>query len=158
MLHGINAETGGACAAEWEAKRGEVLTLGETFDLLRSFHRKSPFLFSNGNTFADIDRQLAFALFSDLPVARKREVSSSSAHCIGGVLDREAMVEIVDSRCKSGDLIPGDFVKTLRGSAQGKVLGLLPDGRVEWQPAGSASEIIALPESLIRVNSASPNE
>jgi len=30
--------------------------LGETFDRLRAFHRKAPFLFFNGNTFAEIGR------------------------------------------------------------------------------------------------------
>ena len=38
--HGINTETGETCAAEWEEKRHQKLTLAETFDFL--FHyRKS---------------------------------------------------------------------------------------------------------------------
>src|SRR5438093_973485 len=41
--HGINSETGGACAQEWEALRSQVLTLAETLDRLRRFHRKAPF-------------------------------------------------------------------------------------------------------------------
>src|SRR5690349_13906967 len=64
--HGINSETGSACAEKWEALRPEILTLGETLDRLRGFHRKAPFLFFNGNTFATIGRELSFALFSDL--------------------------------------------------------------------------------------------
>src|SRR3989442_1378246 len=64
--HGINSETGSACAQEWEALRSQVLTLGETLDRLRGFHRQAPFLFFNGNTFATIGRELSFALFSDL--------------------------------------------------------------------------------------------
>src|SRR5213592_1958785 len=35
--HGINAETGGACAQEWEAIRSQVMTLAETRDRLRGF-------------------------------------------------------------------------------------------------------------------------
>jgi len=55
---GINSETGSACAQEWEALRSEALTLAETLDQLRGFHRKAPFLFFNGNTFATIGREL----------------------------------------------------------------------------------------------------
>jgi hypothetical protein len=150
--HGINSETGGACAAEWEARRGEPLAFGETLDLLKSFHRKAPFLFFNGNTFAAIGRQLAYALFSDLPPGRKREVGSAIAHYIAGVLDRESMVNIVESLCASADLQPGDRVQTLRGTTKGTVLRLLPDGRVAWQPDGTTSELMALPESLVPVS------
>ena len=62
----LTREAGAARASEWEVQRFETLTLGETFDRLRAFHRKAPFLFFNGNTFATIGRELAFALFSDL--------------------------------------------------------------------------------------------
>src|SRR3954462_5228366 len=40
---GINSETGAACAQEWEALQSEILTLAETLDHLRAFHRKAPF-------------------------------------------------------------------------------------------------------------------
>jgi len=148
--HGINSETGGACAQEWEALRSQVLTLAETLDRLRGFHRKAPFLFYNGNTFASIGRGLAFALFSDLVPVRKREVGSAVAHYIAGVLDREAMVEIVESLSESAEFKPGDRVKTLRGSTRGVIVRILLDGRVTWQPDGGQSKLIALPESLLR--------
>lgn len=148
--HGINSETGGACAQEWEAFRSQILTLAETLDRLREFHRKAPFLFFNGNTFASIGRELSFALFSDLVPGRKREVGSAVAHYIAGVLDREAMVEIVESLWESTEFRRGDRVKTLRGSTRGVIVRVLPDGRVAWQPDGSQSELIALPESLLR--------
>jgi len=45
---------------------------------------------------------------------------------------------------------PGDRVKTLRGSTRGVIVRLLPDGRVAWQPDGSHSELVALPESLLK--------
>jgi hypothetical protein len=148
--HGINSETGSACAQEWEALRQQVLTLGETLDRLRGFHRKAPFLFFNGNTFATIGRELSFALFSDLVPGRKREVGSAVAHYIAGVLDRKSMVEIVESLCESADFKPGDRVKTLRGSSRGVIVNVLPDGRVAWRPDGSQAELVALPESLLR--------
>ena len=91
------------------------------------------------------------ALFSSLPAVRQREISSAIAHYIAGVLDREAMVEIVESLCATAELKPGDAVKTLRGSTRGKILRLSEDGRVVWQPAGSRSELVALPETLLPI-------
>lgn len=123
--------------------------MGETFDRLRAFHRKAPFLFFNGNTFASMGRELSFALFSDLVPGRKREVGSAVAHYIAGVLDREAMVQIIETLSQSADFKPGDRVKTLRGSKHGVIVRLLDDGRVVWQPDGTDSELTGLPESLI---------
>lgn len=123
--------------------------MGETFDRLRAFHRKAPFLFFNGNTFASIGRELSFALFSDLVPGRKREVGSAVAHYIAGVLDREAMVQIIETLAQSADFKPGDRVKTLRGSTHGVIVRLLDDGRVVWRPDGTDSELTGLPESLI---------
>lgn len=146
--HGVNSETGAACAADWERLHPQTLTLGETFDLLRSYHRRSPFLFFNGNTFATIGRELSFALFSDLVPGRKREVGSAVAHYIAGVLDREAMVQIIETLTQSADWKPGDRVKTLRGSLHGVIVRVMEDGRVVWKPDDTESELTALPESL----------
>ncbi|MCW5550713.1 MAG: hypothetical protein KIS67_00965 [Verrucomicrobiae bacterium] len=147
--HGVNSETGAACATDWEALRFQALTLGEVFDQLRAYHRRAPFLFFNGNTFATIGRELSFALFSDLVPGRKREVGSAVAHYIAGVLDREVMVEAVESLCQAAILQPGDRVKTLRGSMGGTILHVLEDGRVVWC-SDSGVELTALPESLVR--------
>ena len=147
--HGINSETGGACAAEWEALRGTELTLGAALDELRGFHRRAPFLFFNGNTFAEIGRQIALAIFRELPTLRQKEIASAIAHYIAGVLDREAMVSVIDSLSQSAVLQAGSRVKTLRGSLHGVVVRILDDGRVGWRPDGGASELTALPESLV---------
>lgn len=146
--HGINSETGAACAADWESLRSQALTLGATFDHLRAYHRRAPFLFFNGNTFATIGRELSFALFSDLVPGRKREVGSAVAHYIAGVLDREAMVQIIETSCQTADWEPGDRVQTLRGSLHGVIVRMLDDGRVVWRPDDTESELTALPESL----------
>src|SRR6059058_4198405 len=69
---GINSEAHGAVAQEWEKIQSRELTLLETFEFLKSCHRKAPFLFFNGNTFAEIGRALATALFSDLPTHRRK--------------------------------------------------------------------------------------
>jgi hypothetical protein len=148
--HGINSEAGAACAADWEKLRVETLTLAETLDRLRAYHRRAPFLFFNGNTFATIGRELALALFSDLHPSRKREVSSVIGHYIAGVLDRESMVSLVDSLCASAEFKIGDRVKTLRGSTRGVIVKILDDGKIIWRPDGTKSELNALPESLLR--------
>jgi hypothetical protein len=148
--HGTNSETGAACAADWEKLRVETLTLAETFDRLRAYHRRAPFLFFNGNTFATIGRELALALFSDLHPSRKREVSSVIGHYIAGVLDRESMAGIVEGLCETAELKSGDRVKTLRGSLNGVIQKILDDGKIVWQPDGTKSELTALPESLLR--------
>ena len=85
-----------------------------------------------------------------MPTVRRREASSAVAHYIAGVLDRESMVGIVESLCETASFQPGDRVKTLRGSTHGTILRLLDDGRVVWQPDGTQSELMALPESLSR--------
>jgi hypothetical protein len=125
------------------------LTLGETFDRLRAFNRKAPFLFFNGNTFASIGRELSFALFSNLVPGRKRELGSAVAHYIAGVLDREFTVEIIEALSQSAEFQPGDRVQILRGSMRGVIVCFLEDGRVVWRPDGTDSELTALPESLI---------
>jgi hypothetical protein len=90
------------------------------------------------------------AVFADLPQGRRREVASAIAHYIAGVLDRESMIEIVESLSEAADWKPGDRVKTLRGTTRGVVLRLMDDGRVVWRPDGTESELMALPESLAR--------
>jgi hypothetical protein len=59
------------------------------------------------------------------------------------------MARIVNELSESADLKLGDAVKTLRGSMSGKIIRVLPDGRVVWR-ADSGAELTALPESLIR--------
>jgi hypothetical protein len=147
--HGTNSEAGRACAEEWNCERTTERSLLEGYDFLRSFHRKAPFLFFNGNTFAAIGRELTLALFSDLPAARKKEASSAVAHYIAGVLDREAMIAIVEGLCLATTLTAGTRVKSMRGSLHGVVTRVLDDGRVAVRPDGSTSELLSLPESLL---------
>jgi hypothetical protein len=71
------------------------MTLAETFGFLRAMHRSAPFLFFNGNTFAEMGRQLSAVLFADLTPLLLREVSSATAHYIAGVLDEDALHQLV---------------------------------------------------------------
>jgi len=81
-------------------------------------------------------------------MVRRRELGSAVAHYIAGVLDRETMGSAVESLCVSADFQPGDRVKTLRGTMRGVVVAVLDNGRISWQPDGSAMDLNALPESL----------
>ena len=146
---GVNSETHAAVAEEWEKRRAEEVSLLETFEFLRSCHRRAPFLFFNGNTFAEIGRALTNALLRDLPFHRRKEAASAAAHFITGVLDRDFMIRMVNELCEAADFKPGDRVKTLRGSMHGTILRVLSDGRVVWR-ADSGAELTGLPESLIR--------
>lgn len=85
-------------------------------------------------------------------MTRRREVGSAIAHYIAGVLDRDSMAQIVEELSEAADFKAGDRVKTLRGTLRGIIIKLLPDGRVVWQSDGSKSELISLPESLLREN------
>ena len=106
-------------------------------------------LFFNGNTLADVGRQLVAALFAELSTTRRREVMSAVAHYIAGMLDHQSMTQIVNELSEAADLRAGDRVKTLRGSMSGTIVRVLPDGRVVWR-ADSGGELTALPESLVR--------
>src|SRR5438045_5270197 len=46
--HGANSETSETCAQSWETQRPLELSLLETIDFLKGFHRRAPFLFFNG--------------------------------------------------------------------------------------------------------------
>ena len=140
------------CRREWEDQQQQVVSLAELIEFLRQCHRRAPFLFFNGNTFADIARQIVAALFADLSAGRRREVISAVAHYVAGVLPREAMVEIIESLSETTDWQPGDRVKTMRGSLHGVVVKRLADGRVIWKPDGTGYELTALPDTLCADN------
>jgi hypothetical protein len=148
--HGKNSESFAAVEKDWQERRLVETTLGETLEYLRSCHRRAPFLFFNGNTFADIARTFSDYLFAELPHGRRREATSAVAHYVAGVLDKEFMAQILEALCEAADFAVGDRVRTLRGSATGIVLRVQTDGKIVWRPTGSRSELIALPESLLR--------
>jgi hypothetical protein len=149
--HGKNSETHARCEEEWNEGSGKERSLPETLDWLRSFHRQAPFLFFNGNTFAEIARTLTDALFAEFPRGRRREAASLAAHYVAGVLDREPVVEGIVALAEAADFKPGDRVKTLKGSLRGVVRKVLADGRIAWRPDDHKAELVALPESLLRL-------
>ncbi len=146
--HGENSESHTTVAKEWTEKHGSELTLEETLDYLRACHRAAPFLFFNGNTFAEIGRVLCDYLFADLPFIRKKTLRSAIAHYIAGVLDRVSSFALVLSMCQSASFKPGDRVTTLRGSSRGVITRVLEDGRIAWKSDGGSLELITLTENL----------
>jgi hypothetical protein len=148
--HGHNQETHGKVCKEWEETRRQTLTLLEILDFLFRCHRAAPFLFFNGNTFAEIARRLIDVLFAELPLVRRREAASLAAHYVAGVLDRDSMTQGIRALGEATDFQPGDRVRTLKGSRKGVVHRILPDGRVAWLPERGKAELVALPESLLR--------
>lgn len=90
------------------------------------------------------------ALLAEFPLARRREASSLAAHYVAGVLDEQSLVLGLSALTEPADFQAGDHVRTLKGSLHGVVRKLLPDGRVVWQPDTSKSELVALPESLLK--------
>src|SRR5215207_9522348 len=56
--HGQNSESYASLEAEWCSRQAEVSTLDEAIEFLRRCHRRAPFLFFNGNTFADVGRTI----------------------------------------------------------------------------------------------------
>src|SRR5213594_792815 len=94
--HGQNSESYAALETEWRRRQAEVSTLDEAIEFLRQCHRRAPFLFFNGNTFADVGRTIVDFVFAELPTTRRREVMSAVAHYIAGVLDHDSMAQIVN--------------------------------------------------------------
>jgi len=148
-LHGNNSETHETVREQWEERRPQELTLGETLDFLFRCHRAAPFLFFNGNTFGEIARRIIDVIFIEFPLSRRREAASLAAHYVAGVLDRDSMEQGLTALSELVDLNPGQRVQTLKGSTHGVVIRLLPDGRVVWRPDGTDSELTGLPESLL---------
>ena len=60
------------------------------------------------------------------------------------------LVAGVEVLAEAADFRPGDRVRTLKGSLLGVVKKILPDGRVAWLPDGNETELMALPESLLK--------
>jgi len=147
--HGKNPESHERIARDWQERfQVETFTLAETLDFLRACHRAAPFLFFNGNTFADIGRTLSDYLFSELPTSRRRIATSAVAHHIAGVLDGKSMEHILESLFRAAEFSPGDKVRTLKGSLRGVIVKILDDGRVKWR-AETGTEFLGLPENLV---------
>lgn len=148
--HGLNHETHGACAVDWELKRAQRDTLNATLEFLKACERRSPFLFFNGATFGEVAREVATKVFAPFPLTRRRHLIAAVTDYVAGTMERGAMVEIVNGLATAQLYAAGERVKTLRSLTTGTVLSVMPDGRVKWRPDDSEAEMFSLPETLLR--------
>ena len=148
--HGFNSEAQGACEGRWENLRPQELSIIETLDELRAFHRAAPFLFLNGCTFAALANTLLVAVFAEADPIRRREIADAGAGYVSGVRDRAELIALTASLCEDDALAPGDAVQTLRGSATGIVVRVIDDGRITWRSDATQSELTGTAASLRR--------
>jgi hypothetical protein len=151
MPHGLHPESAQEVSARWENARQNPMTILELLEFLRVCHKKSPFLNFNGNVFAEIARQIVGVSLIGMPISRIEAATSLAAHFVAGVLDKAPAINGIRSLLKVSILQPGDEVTTSKLSARGKVSRILPDGRVAWVREGRKSELLAVPESLIKL-------
>jgi hypothetical protein len=150
--HGLNPRSHPRVAAEWEVCRACPLSLMEVLEHLLRCHRREPFFFFNESTFSHVSRNLGGRVFASLPVLRRRETVTAIVRYVAGLMERSAMVEIVETMWRPICPEPGDRVRTIRGSLVGTVLGIGLDGRIHWQPDCASVRVMTLPELLLRTN------
>lgn len=148
--HGPNPESHAEVALDWGLTQGLEQTFAAVLDFLWVCQNRSPFLFENGGTFAELARGVAQEVLRELVPARRKVALVGVADYVIGRLERAAMVEIVEGMWMPVTFRPGMRVKTLRGTAVGMVLSCGADGLVLWRPKGSATDLVAQPESLLR--------
>ena len=148
VLHGFNSDAKGQSEELWHGKQQSESTLREAYVTLLEFHRRSPFLFFNGNTFAEIGKKINSLVYADLPAPRRKQIDSTVGHFVTGVLDENSMVQAVDESCRVENMKAGDHVSTLGGSLTGTIESLDEAGNILWRPLGAQSVLKASPFSL----------
>ena len=151
VAHGFNRETVEATRAGWHAAQHRTMTILELLDFLYQCHKQAPFLNFNGNVFAEIARQIVATALLGMAIGRMEAACSLAAHCVAGVLDRDKALSAIASLLEVDVLQPGDRVATLELTREGRVTRVLADGRVAWLPAGRKTELLARPETLLKL-------
>jgi hypothetical protein len=149
--HGPNSESNPKSQKEWEALQKKPLTFLEVVEHLQGFHRKAPFLFFNGNTFAELGRGLSYALFADIAAMRKKQLASLVAHFIAGVpeVDKAALRNGLRELTQLEDFQVGDKVTTLQKSLSGEITRINPDGGIVWKCNQTGAVMTGTPQSLL---------
>jgi len=149
--HGFNSDQAEITRIDWESARTTEMTIRELLHFLYQCHKNAPFLNFNGNVFGEIARRILAVSLLGMPVKRMEAACSLAAHSVAGVLDFEAAVNGINSLLTVEVLRPGDRVSTLRMTTKGKVTRILADGRLAWLPDGRKTELLAAPETLIKI-------
>ena len=149
--HGPNSESHAASQKEWEDLQKESLTFLEVIEHLRQFHRRAPFLFFNGNTFAELGRGLSYALFADVAAIRKKQIASLVAHFIAGVpeVDEAALRTGLEEFTRLENFQVGDKVTTLQKTLSGIITKINEDGGIVWKCDQTGAVMIGTPQSLL---------
>ncbi|MFM2141618.1 MAG: hypothetical protein RLZZ476_162 [Verrucomicrobiota bacterium] len=88
-LHKPTSDGHAETKALWDLRHPQVMRLDEAVDLCRQCHRKAPFCFYNGNTFASIIALVIKKL--SLPAEEAYIIRSLAGHIVAGVAtDEEA--------------------------------------------------------------------
>lgn len=82
-LHKPTSDGHAQAKALWDLQHPKVMRLDEAVDLCRKCHRKAPFCFYNGNTFASIIVLVIKRL--DLPADEACVIRSLAGHIVAGV-------------------------------------------------------------------------
>jgi hypothetical protein len=82
-LHKRTSDGHDITKALWEANHTQSMSLDEAVDLCRRCHRKAPFCFYNGNTFASIIALVIKKLA--LPADQAFVIRSLASHIVAGV-------------------------------------------------------------------------
>ena len=132
--HGPNPESHASCQKEWEDLQKKSLTFLEVIEHLQKFPRRAPFLFFNGNTFAELGRGLSYALFADVMAVRKKQLASLVAHFIAGVpeVDETALRTGLEELTRLENFQVGDKVTTLQKTLSGIIIKINEDGSIVW--------------------------
>ncbi len=86
-LHKPTSEGHEETKALWDLRHPQVMRLDEAVDLCRKCHRKAPFCFYNGNTFASIIALVIKKLA--LPADEAYIIRSLAGHIVAGVATDE---------------------------------------------------------------------
>jgi len=86
-LHKPTSDGHAETKALWDLRHPQVMRLDEAVDLCRQCHRKAPFCFYNGNTFASIIALVIKKL--SLPADEAYIIRSLAGHIVAGVATEE---------------------------------------------------------------------
>jgi len=86
-LHKPTSDDHAETKALWDLRHPQVMRLDEAVDLCRQCHRKAPFCFYNGNTFASIIALVIKKL--SLPADEAYIIRSLAGHIVAGVATEE---------------------------------------------------------------------
>lgn len=86
-LHKPTSDGHAETKALWDLRHPQVMRLDEAVDLCRQCHRKAPFCFYNGNTFASIIALVIKKLA--LPAEEAFIIRSLAGHIVAGVATEE---------------------------------------------------------------------